>query len=229
MRLLPLLLCLPLSLTACAGRPAPSAAPARSLSLAAPAFPEEYAIAFHLEAFQGSRQTSRTRVAAVQTPEGLCYADSTGARCLFLRQGADTYLHYIWDDAGALVRNGEEAISGAALAGFRDTVLHLGLLVQDTSGLEETGSTRVAGRPCRVLEGEGPAGSQFTCRRRYCVDEETGLALSYSLRYRGQGGRTFTYRLVCQRFSTQEVSLSLPEDLLRDGETKIGTPQAKSP
>ena len=53
-------------------------------------------------------------------------------------------------------------------------MLHLGLLVQDTSGLEETGSTRVAGRPCRVLEGEGSAGSQFTCRRRYCVDEETG-------------------------------------------------------
>ena len=206
-RLLPLLL-LCLLLSACAARPSPAA---RAVSLAGrslPALPEEYDLSFRLEAFQGEERTSYSRVTAVRTADGFSYADSTGTRCLFLRQGADAYAFYIWDSAaGAMVPNEGAVFSGDVLAGFQDSLLHLDLLCQDVSGLEAAGTASVAGRPCRIYRGAGPAGDAFTCRRTYCIDQETGLALSYTISYLQGGRERFTYRLTCDRLVTQGVRL----------------------
>ena len=209
-RLLPLLLCLSVLLSGCArecAAPAPQKEASASLPLSS-RFPPSYDLTFRLEAFQGEERTSYSQITAVQTADGFYYADSTGERYLFLRQGDAGYALLLWNPAaGQMTAQQDLLLSPSALEGFQDSLLHLGLLVCDPAGLTSAGTDQVAGRPCRVYRGGGPAGDLFFRRETCCIDQATGLTLSRSVRYTDQAGRTFTYLLTCERLSTEDVAL----------------------
>ena len=215
MKHLPVLLCILVLLAGCAAAPAaddsqiPAASPARLLSL----FPPSYDLSFRLEAFQGKSRTSYSHIRAVQADSGFYYASSAGEYYLFLRDGPDSYVLRRWDDpAGGSSPGRTLSFSEEMLSDFQDSLLHLGLLVRDVSALPQTGECTVASRHCRIYEGTAPAGDQFSCRQICCIDTATGLALAYTIQYRDQSGRTFTYRLTCERFVTEEVALPIPAD-----------------
>lgn len=209
-RLTALLLSLLALLSGCAGG---SDVPQVRTDLETPArllaqFPPSYEISFRLEAFQGEQRSSYSHFTAVQTADGFYYAASTGEHYLFLREAADAYGFYIWDEAaGRMSAKQNVQVSKCVLEGFQDTLLHLGLLVCDREGLTEVGEASVAGRPCRIYEGAGTAGDRFYCQQTYYIDQATGLSLFHTIRYTDQTGRTFCYQMTCERFSTQQVEL----------------------
>ena len=228
--LLPLL-CVLFVLSGCAAAPAqpggdtssavrPDQLPAR--------FPPAYDLSFSLEAFQGERRSSYSYIRAIRSDDGFYYAASTGEAYLFRRQGSDTYVLYLWDEpAGEMAPSQALSFSEEMLAGFQRSLLHLELLVRDISSLSPAGEGAVAGRPCQIYAGTAPAGAQFSCQETCCIDTATGLALSYTTRYQDQAGRTFTYRLICERFVTEGVELpeaaGVPEN--KNGNTAGQIPQ----
>lgn len=209
-RLLPLLLCLCVLLSGCAGgraAPAPQKGiPARASLLSR--FPASYDLTFRLEAFQGDIRTSYSQITAVQTADGFYYAASTGERYLFLRQETGAYALLLWDPAAEeMTARQDLLLSASALAGFQDALLHLGLLVCGSAGLTESGIAQIAGRPCRIYQGSSPAGDSFFRRETCWIDQATGLTLSRSVQYTDRAGRTFTYLLTCEHLSTEDVAL----------------------
>ena len=212
-RLFPLLLCLLSLLSGCAGDTVPAeekSSPLLTTQIVAQ-FPPAYDLSVRMEAFQGDQRTSYSHFSAVRTADGFYYAASTGEHYLFLRQDDEAYAFFLWDEsAGKMVPNQGLLFSETVLEGFQDSLLHLGLLIHDTDGLAEGGTATVAGRSCRIFQGEGSAGDQFSCRQCYYIDEATGLTLFHSIQCRDQAGRTFSYLLTCETFATQGVELPEP-------------------
>lgn len=202
-------LCLSLLLAGCT-IPAQESVPQDSISttLPIPTFPEEYKLVFRLEAYDGEEQTSCIRFTAIRTKEGFYCANSAGESCLFLFQSPGLYhLYALQPASGELVSNEGVLLTPAGAEHLQSLLCDLELLVRDTSGLTETSLAKVKGRPCHILQGQQSTSGPYICRRMYCIDGETGLALQQSIHYDANGGRTLSYIVTCEVFQTSGVQL----------------------
>ena len=201
-------LCLTLLLAGCAAAPQAEPPVRLAAALPTPAFPAEYALTFRLDAYQGEERTSSHRFTAIRTETGFYCADSTGVCYLFLRQPSGLYRLYIRHPvSGELAANGEVLLTRAGAERLQDLLCGLGILVRNTAGLTETSQAKVRGRPCHILQSQETAAGQTVCRRIYCIDGETGLALQQSIHYGGTGGTILSYILTCEEFRTSGVTL----------------------
>ena len=128
---------------------------------------------------------------------------TAGYTLVFNSRGLTLRTHQPFESMEAAIRQDEDIASKSEMIYQAPRRI----LVRDTAGLTETSQAKVRGRPCHILQSQETAGDQTVCRRIYCIDGETGLALQQSIHYGGTGGTVLSYILTCEEFQTSGVTL----------------------